>query len=97
MKRKRKSAAARGYDPAWRALRARFLAAFPFCARCGRPAALVDHIRPITGPADPLRLAWSNLQPLCQSCHSGAKQAADNRARRRAKGPRFDKDGFPIR
>lgn len=97
MKRKRKSAAGRGYNAAWRALRARFLAAFPFCARCGRPAALVDHIRPISGAADPLRLAWSNLQPLCQSCHSGAKQAADNRARRRAKGPRFNKDGFPIR
>lgn len=101
-KRNRKSAAARGYNADWRRLRARYLAANPTCEGpgCARPASLVDHRRPIMGPNDPGRLAWSNLQSLCQSCHSGPKQRADNIAKGRRKGrkgPQFDLNGFPIR
>lgn len=43
---------------------------------CGRPATEVDHITPIA--AGGARLSWSNLQPLCKSCHS-RKTAAENR------------------
>jgi 5-methylcytosine-specific restriction protein A len=46
------------------------------CARRGRytPAELVDHIVPITGPADPRRLDLANLQGLCHRCHNRKRQ-----------------------
>lgn len=64
----------RGYDRSWEKLRARFIATNPLCAHCDAaglvtPATEVDHIRPFDGLADPLRLAWNNLQSLCHSCH----------------------------
>jgi 5-methylcytosine-specific restriction endonuclease McrA len=40
----------------------------PFCAECGRPGAVADHIVPIeAGGAD---LDMSNLQTLCNACHN---------------------------
>lgn len=62
----RPSAARRGYDAAWRETRAEFLAANPYCVRCGAPATVVHHIRPRRfGGSDD----WSNLQALCKHCH----------------------------
>ncbi len=72
----RPSAARRGYGRAWRALRARYLAAYPFCAdpfdvHFNRselvPANEVHHKqRKQDGGSD----QWDNLQALCKSCHS---------------------------
>jgi 5-methylcytosine-specific restriction protein A len=69
----RGSAASRGYDAAWRALRKAKLAADPLCWWCCcegilTPANTVDHIIPISErPA--LRLVWSNLRSGCKRCH----------------------------
>jgi 5-methylcytosine-specific restriction endonuclease McrA len=54
------------------------------CARRGRysPAELVDHIVPISGPADPRRLDLSNLQGLCQRCHNKKRQRESMELRR---------------
>ena len=67
--RKRPSAADRGYDNAWRAVRKQFLKANPTCCMCGQPATEVDHIVSIRERPD-LRLRWSNLRALDRSCHS---------------------------
>lgn len=57
----------------WRRKRSNFLIEHPFCEECrsnGRltKATLVDHIIPIRRGGDPLD--DSNLQALCNSCHS---------------------------
>jgi 5-methylcytosine-specific restriction endonuclease McrA len=67
----RGSAASRGYDQAWRKLRARFLQVHPLCCveACGEKATIVDHISSIRDRPD-LRLEWSNLRPMCNRCHS---------------------------
>jgi 5-methylcytosine-specific restriction protein A len=65
-----RSAAARGYDGDWRRLRAAVLRDEPTCRLCRRaPATEVDHIVSFRGVADPLRLARSNLRPVCKPCH----------------------------
>ncbi len=69
----RGTACKRGYDRQWRNLRAEFLAENPTCA-CGQPATLVDHIVKVRD-APHLRLAWSNLQGMCRSCHAGKTAA----------------------
>ena len=57
-----------------RQLRRRFLAEHPLCADCAdmgkvRAAQQVHHLTPIQ--RDPgLRLAWSNLVALCETCHN---------------------------
>lgn len=60
------------YGRSWARIRAAFLRANPLCEKCradGRltPADLAHHKRKLTdgGTND-----WSNLQALCQSCHS---------------------------
>ena len=63
----------RGYDAAWRKVRAAVLAAEPLCRFCdaeGRitPATIVDHIVPIAEAPD-RRLDTTNLRPLCKPCH----------------------------
>lgn len=62
----RPSAAKRGYDREWRAIRAAVLRDEPNCRSCGKPAKDVHHIQP-------LRLGGThdraNLMPLCLSCH----------------------------
>jgi len=63
----RESAALRGYDRDWRALRAAYLRHHPTCARCGRAATMVDHRIPLR--AGGARLDVSNLRALCWSCH----------------------------
>jgi 5-methylcytosine-specific restriction endonuclease McrA len=65
-----RSAAARGYDAAWRALRRDVLDATPICVLCRtRPATEVDHIVAFRGVHDPLRLARSNVRSTCTPCH----------------------------
>ncbi len=65
--RQRGSAAARGYGQRWRRIRDKYLAAHPWCVRCGARATDVDHIRPRRqGGSDD----DSNLQALCHACHS---------------------------
>jgi len=65
----RGSAAQRGYDAKWRAVRAYFLDHNPWCqgSSCGAAATDMDHIVPKSqGGTDD----WSNLQGLCHACHS---------------------------
>jgi 5-methylcytosine-specific restriction protein A len=68
---RRPSRAARGYDEDWRRCRDLFAQRYPVCCvpRCGKPTEEVDHIESVrTHPH--LRLALSNLRPMCRSCHS---------------------------
>jgi 5-methylcytosine-specific restriction protein A len=80
--RRRGSAASRGYDAAWRKLRAAKLAADPLCWWCladGNltPANTVDHIVPISDRPE-LRMVWGNLRSGCKPCHDAhtARQTA---------------------
>ncbi len=78
----RPSAARRGYDRGWSAMRARVLAEEPLCRMCKRAgrvkaAAMLDHILPIR-VRPKLRLERSNLQPLCVQCHA-VKTARDRK------------------
>lgn len=71
----------RGYDAQWRALRAAVLAAEPNCRACAaqgivRRAKMVDHIESIARRPE-LRLARTNLQPLCWPCHNGKTNRRD--------------------
>lgn len=80
---RRAPAPKRGYDAAWKRVRAAYAAANPVCedpeGRHGEyppPVAIVDHVTPISeGGA---RLDPSNLQSLCRSCH-GRKTARETR------------------
>jgi 5-methylcytosine-specific restriction endonuclease McrA len=74
----RPSAAQRGLGGDWRKLRAAHLAKHPWCRRCGAKAIEVDHIEP-RRLAPERRLDPTNLQSLCKSCHSGAKQREERR------------------
>jgi len=61
----------RGYGGPWEALSKMRRAEHPVCEVChNEPAVAVDHIVPITGPDDPGRLDWLNLQSICQRCHA---------------------------
>ena len=80
---RRRPASQRGYDSDWNRLRAAHVERHPLCEHCaarGRavPVDEVDHVRPFTGKADPLRLDPRNLQSLCRSCHA-IKTAEDVR------------------
>jgi 5-methylcytosine-specific restriction endonuclease McrA len=77
------SAAARGYDAAWRRLRLAHLLAHPHCESCrhqGRftPATQVHHLQRFRGLHDPLRLDPRNCQSICAPCHlrESAQQAS---------------------
>jgi hypothetical protein len=67
----RGTAAQRGYDAAWRAVRKQYLAAHPWCCEtgCNEAATDVDHIQSVRDRPD-LRLHWSNLRGFCHSHHS---------------------------
>ena len=62
----RPSAAKRGYGRPWRAIRAAFLKAHPFC-ECGAEAREVDHVVSLRrgGSNKP-----SNLRAMCKPCHA---------------------------
>jgi 5-methylcytosine-specific restriction protein A len=64
----------------WRVLKRKVLAENPFCACCGEPAFVVDHIVPWQDGGVHLFLLRENLQSLCKSCHS-RKTTMDTRKR----------------
>ena len=74
----------RGYDHRWVKLRAAYLRHHPYCERCetteGRIVLATDvhHKIPFRGRGDPLRLAWDNLEALCEACHA-KKSAKESR------------------
>lgn len=74
----RPAAHLRGYDSRWSRYRSRYLRRHPLCSTCNRPANVVDHIRPVSGPEDPGFYDEENHQPLCTRCHA-VKTAADKR------------------
>ena len=69
------------YCRSWRKARAQYLASHPCCSLCLQrgivePATVVDHVVPHRG--DPaLFNDRGNWQPLCKTCHDGAKQAQE--------------------
>jgi 5-methylcytosine-specific restriction protein A len=70
----RGSARSRGYDSAWERVRLSHLKGEPLCRRCWasgviKPADVVDHIVPVKVDHD-RRLDDTNLQSLCNSCHT---------------------------
>ena len=79
--RDRPSPGARGYDAAWRAVRAAHLLHEPNCRMCAergkvRRAAMVDHIQSIAERPD-LRLDDDNLQSLCWPCNNAKTNRHD--------------------
>lgn len=69
---RRGSSSSRGYDGAWRKVRARKLNINPFCERCESLkvitlATMVHHIKAINEGGKVLE--WDNLQSLCEKCH----------------------------
>jgi len=73
----RLSASQRGYGWSWQKYRRQYLAAHPLCARCSRPAMIVDHVEPVNGANDPGFWPESNHQALCVSCHALKTQNED--------------------
>lgn len=62
----------------WRSLRDGFIARYPFCTTCGRPALYVDHRKPIKDGGAALDEA--NLQSQCAHCH-GIKTSSETKRR----------------
>lgn len=75
----RGGSAARGYDAAWRRLRAWFLGQPDnvICRDCERlPATDVHHLKKVRDFPE-LRLDPSNLRALCHACHSARTLAGE--------------------
>lgn len=69
----------RGYGGVWEKLSLMKRADCPVCQVCNNAAATqVDHIIPFEGEDDPLRLEWTNLQSICQQCHSWKTNVGKN-------------------
>jgi 5-methylcytosine-specific restriction protein A len=71
---KRPTSTERGYGRAWEKARRIFLRTNPWCAMCGKPATVVDHIIPHKGDQT---LFWDkdkNWQALCAHHHNSTKQ-----------------------
>lgn len=69
----RPSAARRGYGSRWAKYSKRYLARPEHrrCAcGCGACSDVVDHIKAVRGPDDPLFWDPANHQPLARACHS---------------------------
>tara|TARA_R110000751_G_scaffold108446_6_gene205062 strand:+ start:2089 stop:2457 length:369 start_codon:yes stop_codon:yes gene_type:complete len=63
------TASQRGYDWTWAKVSKYVRTNEPICRHCQNAAAtMVDHIVPLKQGGE--RLALSNLQPLCHSCHA---------------------------
>ena len=77
---RRGTATERGYSSRWARYRKWFLSQPEniLCAcGCGHAATDVDHIKPVSGPDDPMFWERTNHQPLTHACHS-RKTAKDN-------------------
>jgi len=79
---RRPSSGRRGYGRRWQTYSRGYLARNPLCVICARngitrASEATDHIKPVTGPDDPLFWPESNHQALCWSCHS-RKTATEN-------------------
>lgn len=77
-RKRRPSAAKRGYDHNWRRTRAAYIKRHPTCEEpgCNDPTEEVDHVVPIAkGGA---RLSWDNLSAKCRTHHS-RKSINENR------------------
>lgn len=64
----------RGYGADWKDLSERYRAQYPLCEDClteGKvtPSSEVHHVIPISEQPS-LRLTWTNLVALCNTCHS---------------------------
>ena len=73
--RRRGSAQERGYDSTWHDVRAIKVEMNPLCEDCEANGLTVlvdevDHIIPINGKNDPLRLDMENLRSRCKACHT---------------------------
>ena len=88
----RPSAAVRGYDAAWRRVRADFLKRHPWCRHpgCNKPATEADHVLSVAERPD-LRLSWSNLRPFCKPHHS--QRTARDQGFARSVAPTPDRGG----
>lgn len=73
---RRPNANDRGYDSRWSKARRAFLDKHPDCAMCGKPAVVVDHVKPHRGDR---ALFWDkgNWQPLCTHHHNATKQSLE--------------------
>ena len=72
MEEERGSASERGYDANWHKVSEMHLKEFPLCAECEKQgrivaATLTHHIKRIKDGGD--KLAWDNLESVCQACH----------------------------
>ena len=77
----RGSAASRGYNARWVAVRKRKLSRSPMCEVCKEYAAtVVHHIIAIdTIEGKPLRFSMENLQSLCRDCHERVERERGKR------------------
>jgi len=84
---RRGSAQERGYDSRWHKLRALYVLEHLLCEDCEANGLTVvvdevDHIIPIDGKYDPLRLDAANLRSRCKACHTKKTHNWDVRIRR---------------
>ena len=64
----------RGYGADWKWLSERYRAEYPLCQDCLKhgkvtPSSEVHHVVPISED-ESLRLTWTNLVALCNTCHN---------------------------
>lgn len=83
------------YSRAWKARRALQLKIEPLCRKCremgkSRPANTADHVQPHRGNRQ--AFFFGELQSLCESCHSSAKQKEEGEGFARGVGA----DGWPT-
>lgn len=81
----RPNSGARGYDAAWRELRAAFISVHPICCieGCNAPTTDVDHFLSVASHPH-LRLVWQNLRPFCHPHHSAHTARAQGFAKGKA-------------
>lgn len=69
----------RGYGGEWERISKMKRDECPICEVCNdAPATQVDHIVPFTDLNDPRRTRWTNLQSICNVCHSWKTNVAKN-------------------